>query len=50
VRIYAPYFAIGSGFEIALGAFYMNATAIEAVEAVKQHCKVCGGDTQIVRV
>lgn len=42
---HAPFAAIGSGTDAALGAFLMGATAIQAVEAGKQVDTGCGGGT-----
>lgn len=36
------YFVWGSGREVAIGALYHGATAIEAVEAANHHCAGCG--------
>lgn len=33
----APYFAAGSGAEVAFGALFMGATAEQAIEAAKEH-------------
>ena len=44
------YHVLGSGQEIALGAFAMGATAEQAVAATIQHGKCCTGDIQTVRL
>lgn len=41
--ITAPYIAIGSGTDIALGAFWMGANAQQAVNAAISHNAYCGG-------
>lgn len=42
-RMEAPYFAIGSGAEVAFGALAHGASAIEAVEAAIKHHVFCVG-------
>lgn len=44
VDIRAPYFAIGSGSHIALGAMHMGATAQQAVEAASNYDAFTGGE------
>jgi hypothetical protein len=44
------YFAIGSGEDYAMGAMAMGATAIQAVDAAKQHDVFSGGPTMVMTV
>ncbi len=44
IKITDPYVSVGSGTNVALGALYMGATAIEAVNAAIYYCIDCGGD------
>lgn len=47
-EIDAPYLAIGSGADHAMGAMWKGADAVEAVECAKQLNRWCGGDTQVL--
>ena len=42
-QVHDDYFAIGSGTKVALGAMYMGATAVQAVEAACQFDPYTGG-------
>lgn len=42
-EVTAPYYAIGSGDEVAMGAMYFKSTAIDAVKAACAHTTTCGG-------
>lgn len=44
IPLKTSYLAIGSGFEIALGAFWMGASAAKAVKAAMVHNIHCGGE------
>ena len=46
---FAPYWAYGSGAEIALGAMYREATAEQAVEAAIALHTACGGPIRVLR-
>lgn len=45
-QVQADYASIGSGVELALGAMYHGATAVEAVEAAIYHDNTSGGEIQ----
>jgi ATP-dependent protease HslVU (ClpYQ) peptidase subunit len=47
---FAPYYAIGSGREVALGALWMGANAEQAVAAANEFAEGCGGPLQIERL
>lgn len=47
--VHAPYFAMGSGRPEALGAFWMNATAKQAVMAAIAHDAYTFGEVEILR-
>lgn len=49
-KVKAPFHAEGAGHEIALGALYMGATAIEAVQAAIKYHNECGGEIQVVKL
>lgn len=49
-RMYEPYYAIGTGTKLALGAFVMGATAKQAVEAACKHDPYCGGKVHAWRL
>lgn len=49
-RINAPFYAIGSGAEVALGAMEMGADAIKAVKAACKFNCYCGGRIRHVRM
>ncbi len=46
VPIKGPYFVLGSGSDIAMGALWMGATAIEAVHAAIDHNVHCDGQVE----
>lgn len=46
----AEYDAIGSGYQIALGAMFAGASAIEAVEAAICHNVFCGGPVHVLKL
>lgn len=46
----APYFAIGGGDMVAIGAMFMGATAEEAVRAACAHVLGCGGGIDVLRL
>lgn len=48
MKIDSDYVATGSGSEVALGALYQGATAVEAVEAAIHHDNMSGGKIQTV--
>jgi ATP-dependent protease HslVU (ClpYQ) peptidase subunit len=48
VEIHSDYASIGSGSEIALGAMFVGANAMEAVEAAIHLDNTSGGDIQVV--
>lgn len=48
-EVEAPYFAIGSGGSIALGAMWQGASAEEAVRAAIEHDTHCGGGIDVIR-
>lgn len=48
IRIEGEYAAEGSGFEVALGAMFHGATAVEAVQAAIHHDNTSGGDIQVL--
>ena len=50
IEIDAPYFAIGSGADHAMGAMWKGADAVEAVECAKQLSRWCGGATHVLFV
>lgn len=50
IPIDAPFFAGGSGSEIAIGAMEMGASAEEAVRIAIKHNTSCGGEIQIVKL
>lgn len=43
----APYFAIGTGAEVCMGAMWKGATAVEAVAAAIEHCPTVGGEVRM---
>jgi hypothetical protein len=45
----APYYAFGSGKEIAIGAMFMGATAPQAIEAAIKHDDGTGGEITVLR-
>lgn len=47
-EVEAPYFAIGDGAELALGAMATGATAAEAVRAACEHSVWCGGGCDVL--
>jgi hypothetical protein len=49
-EIYSDYYCIGNGEDVALGALYMGATAIEAVKAAIEHNIYCGGKVLSVKL
>ena len=49
-EVRAPYYAEGSGQDIVLGAFYMGATAYQAVEAAIQFDCGSGGPIQTLKL
>lgn len=49
-EIEAEYFSLGIGYQIALGAFVMGASAEAAVSATTKHCRSCGGPIQIEKL
>lgn len=48
-EVEAPYFALGSGGSIALGAMWHGADAETAVRAAIQHDTHCGGGIDVIR-
>lgn len=50
IEIGAAFFAIGSGWQLALGAMQMGATAEQAVEVAIMHDENCGGQIDVIRV
>ena len=50
VPLTAPYWAGGTGAGVALGAMFVGADAIKAVEAACKHDTQCGGDIEAVTV
>ncbi len=42
-EVKGPYFAIGSGAAVALGAMFAGADARQAIQAAIRHDKTCGG-------
>lgn len=50
VKVEAPYHAIGSGDMVAMGAFYMGATAEGAVQAACEFIYGCGGGVDVLRL
>ena len=49
MTVSAPYHAMGSGAEYALGAMAAGATAVQAVEAAIRHDTRSGGDITVLR-
>lgn len=49
-RLEAPFYAIGSGAPIAIGAMEMGATAEQAVAAAIKWQTSCGGEIQVLRL
>jgi 20S proteasome alpha/beta subunit len=49
-RCRAPYYAIGSGSDFALGALFQGATAVEAVRAGMKFDAFSGGKVQVLKV
>lgn len=47
-RYDAPYFAIGSGAETALGALFVGASAERAIEAAKEHASGAFGEVRTI--
>ena len=47
--IKAPYYALGSGMDVALGAMFMGATAEQAVQAAIAHDNGTGGDVLVLK-
>lgn len=47
VRLTAPFYALGSGAPIAIGAMYMGASAEQAVEAAIEYNCYCHGPMQV---
>ncbi len=45
-----PFYTLGSGYQIALGAMEMGATAVEAVVAAMKFDTSTGGEVQFVRL
>lgn len=43
ILIEAPYYAIGAGAEVAIGAMAVGATAVQAAAAAVKHSHYCGG-------
>ncbi len=49
IEIFTDFYAIGSGFEIALGAMEMGASAKKAVEIAIKYDGCCGGKVRILK-
>lgn len=49
IEVEAPFYAIGSGWQLALGAMEMGATAEQAVEVAIRHDEGCGGQIDVIR-
>lgn len=48
-KIKGPFFSIGSGADIAIGACEVGASAVDAVKAAIKHSCSCGGKTRAVK-
>lgn len=45
----APFYALGSGYQIAMGAMQMGATAEQAIQAAAAHDTMTGGEITVLR-